>query len=343
VKPANFLVIGATNRAADLDPALLRPGRFDKTIRVDVPSRAGRREIIDYYLLRKAHEDELNDTVKRDALAGSTFGYSPVMLEHLLDEALVWALRGGRAGMSWGDVQQARMTEELGLTQVVVYTEGERRAIATHEAGHATVAYFTAPGRRLDVLSIIKRADALGLLSHSEEEERFTRTRSECEALLRISMGGMVAEEIFFGEASTGPSGDLSYATRLAAQMVGSYGMAGSLISLDASRASFDIVTKALSDDSSRTALEGLLQSARDGAREVLDDKTHVVEALRDALLERDELIGDEIAAVIELASAVAGTDRDDVDKVIDIRSAVLTSTPLTTNKQTEGPSQPTA
>jgi len=343
VKPANFLVIGATNRAADLDPALLRPGRFDKTIRVDVPSRAGRREIIDYYLLRKAHEDELNDTVKRDALAGSTFGYSPVMLEHLLDEALVWALRGGRAGMSWGDVQQARMTEELGLTQVVVYTEGERRAIATHEAGHATVAYFTAPGRRLDVLSIIKRADALGLLSHSEEEERFTRTRSECEALLRISMGGMVAEEIFFGEASTGPSGDLSYATRLAAQMVGSYGMAGSLISLDASRASFDIVTKALSDDSSRTALEGLLQSARDGAREVLDDKTHVVEALRDALLERDELIGDEIAAVIELASAVAGTDREDVDKVIDIRSAVLTSTQLTTNKQTEGPSQPTA
>jgi cell division protease FtsH len=342
VKPANFLVIGATNRAADLDPALLRPGRFDKTIRVDVPSRAGRREIIDYYLMRKAHEGELNDVAKRDALAGSTFGYSPVMLEHLFDEALVWALRGGRSRMSWGDVQQARMTEELGLTQVVVYTEGERRAIATHEAGHATVAYFTAPGRRLDVLSIIKRADALGLLSHSEEEERFTRTRSECEALLRISMGGMVAEEIFFGEASTGPSGDLSYATRMAAQMVGSYGMAGSLISLDASRAQFDLVSKVLSDDASRKALEGLLQAARDGAREVLEDKTHVVEALRDALLERDELIGDEIAAVIELASAVTGTDRGDVDKVIDIRSAVLTSTPLTINKQSEGQSQPT-
>src|ERR1700691_2919010 len=95
VAPANFLVIGATNRAADLDPALLRPGRFDRTIRVDVPSRSGRREIIDYYLLRKAHESELNDTDKRDALAGSTFGYSPLMLEHLFDEALVWALRGG--------------------------------------------------------------------------------------------------------------------------------------------------------------------------------------------------------------------------------------------------------
>ena len=341
VKPANFLVIGATNRAADLDPALLRPGRFDKTIRVDVPSRAGRREIIDYYLLRKAHEGELNDVAKRDALAGSTFGYSPVMLEHLFDEALVWALRGGRSRMSWADVQQARMAEELGLTQAVVYTEGERRAIATHEAGHATVAYFTAPGRQLDVLSIIKRSDALGLLAHSEQEERFTRTRSECEALLRISMGGMVAEEIFFGEASTGPSGDLTYATRLAAQMVGSYGMAGSLISLDASHASFDIVSKVLSDDASRKALDGLLLSARDGAREVLEDKTHVVEALRDALLERDELIGDDIVAVIELASAVVGTDQGAVERVIDIRAAVLTSTPRKITKQTKGQSQP--
>jgi hypothetical protein len=99
-------------------------------------------------------------------------------------------------------------------------------------------------------------------------------------------------------------------------------------------------VTKALSDDASRKALEGLLQSARDGAREVLEDKTHVVEALRDALLERDELIGDEIAAVIELASVV--TDGGNVDKVIDIRAAVLTSTPLTINKQSEGQSQPT-
>jgi uncharacterized membrane protein len=118
--------------------------------------------------------------------------------------------------------------------------------------------------------------------------------------------------------------------------------MAGSLISLDASHASFDLVSKVLSDDASRTALDGLLRAARDGAREVLEEKTHVVEALRDALLERDELIGDEIAAVIELASAGAGTARGDVDKVIDIRSAVLTSTPLTISKQTEGPSQPT-
>jgi cell division protease FtsH len=320
VKPANFLVIGATNRAADLDPALLRPGRFDKNIRVDIPSRGGRREILDYYLARKAHDAELDDPAKRDALAGSTFGYSPVMLEHLLDEALVWALRGGRPTMNWADVQQARMTEELGLAQPVTYTERERRAIATHEAGHATVAYFAAPGRHLDVLSIIKRSEALGLLAHSDSEERFTRTRSECEALLRIAMGGMVAEEIFLGEASTGPSGDLAGATRLAAQMVGSYGMAGSLISLDASGGPVDLVTKVLSDDSCRRSVEELLESARSGAREVLASHKQVTGALRDALLEHDELVDDEITRVVTGAQgSVFGSDYGQ-DKSMDTR-----------------------
>ena len=132
------------------------------------------------------------------------------MLEHLFDEALVWALRGGRAQMSWEDVQQGADDRGARSGPARRYTpKAERRAIATHEAGHATVAYFAAPGRNLDVLSIIKRREALGLLSHSGAEERFTQTRSECEALLQIAMGGMAAEEIFFGEPGTGPSGDL--------------------------------------------------------------------------------------------------------------------------------------
>jgi cell division protease FtsH len=322
---ANFLVIGATNRAADLDPALLRPGRFDRTIRVDVPSRQGRREIIDYYLARKSHAEELDQDGPRDALAGTTFGYSPVMIEHLFDEALVWALRGGRTQMTGVDVQKARMTQELGLTQSVVYTEAERRAIATHESGHATVAYLAAPNRRLDVLSIIKRSEALGLLSHSDTEERFTRTRSECEAMLSISMGGMAAEEIFFGEAGTGPSGDLAAATRLAAQMVGAYGMGGSLISIEASRAPGDIVSKVLSDEASRQAVEGLLASARETARHLLEANRHIVEALRDALLERDELLGAEIIAVIVGAGPVVGAgvagDGGDAHRVVDVRT----------------------
>ncbi len=304
VQPANFLVIGATNRASDLDPALLRPGRFDRTIRVDIPSRQGRREVIDYYLQRKAHAPELDAPGARDALAGSTFGYSPVMLEHLLDEALVWALRAGRAAMTLDDVHKARLTTELGMTQAVRYSPDEKVAIATHEAGHATVAYFVAPGRRLDVLSIIKRSQALGLLSHSETEERFTRRRSECEQLLAISMGGMVAEELFFGEAGTGPSGDLAAATRLAAQMAGAYGMADSLLSLEAAGGPGDLVSKVLADEASRRAAQEMLASAKEVARLTLTSNAHVVEALRDALLERDELVGEQITDVVGRAVA---------------------------------------
>ena len=300
--PANILVIGATNRAQDLDPALLRPGRFDRTVRVDLPDRAGRRAVLDYYLAKKAHVADLDQPERRDALAGSTFGYSPVMLERLLDEALVWALRDGREAMSLEDVQRARMTAELGLPQPASYTPSERKAIATHEAGHATVAYFAAPERHLDVLSIVKRRDALGMLAHSEREERFTRTKSECLGLLQVAMGGMAAEEALLGEAGTGPSGDLAGATRLAAQMVGAYGMAGGLLSLEASQAPGDVVTKALSDDRSREAVERLLDEAKAVAAGTIERHRHVVETLRDALLDRYELVGDEITAVIEAA-----------------------------------------
>src|SRR5438270_1142672 len=139
---ANILVIGATNRADDLDPALLRPGRFDRSIYFDLPSRSGRREIIDYYLAKKAHHPSLDDPNRRDAFAAMTFGYSPVMIEHVLDEALVWALRRGDVGLHWHDIQQAKMTEEIGLKHPVEYADKERRTIATHAAGHATLAHL---------------------------------------------------------------------------------------------------------------------------------------------------------------------------------------------------------
>jgi cell division protease FtsH len=304
--PANVLVIGATNRATDLDPALLRPGRFDRSIYFDLPSRAGRREIIDHYLDRKAHTPDLDDVARRDQLAAMTFAYSPVMIEHLLDEALVWALRRGADALDWADIQQAKMTEEIGLAQPVEYNDAERERIATHEAGHATIAALVGVGRNLEVLSIIKRRDALGLLAHSDAEESFTKTRTEMHALVRIAMGGMAAEELFFGEAGTGPAGDLQVATTLAAQMVGSMGMAGSLVSFEAMDApgARNVVAKVVADDSARESLEGILDAAKAAADQMLFENCHIVEALRDALLERDELIAGEITDVIEQAQA---------------------------------------
>jgi cell division protease FtsH len=307
---SNILVVGATNRASDLDPALLRPGRFDRSIFFDLPNREGRRDILAYYLARKAHEPALDDPAVVDNLAAMTLGYSPAMLEHVLDEALVWAIRRGAGEMSMADITQAKMTEELGLTQPSSYSEAERRTIATHEAGHATVAWVVGKSRKLELLSIMKRKAALGLLAHSDTEERYTQTRTELAALIKIAMGGLVAEELLFGEAGTGPSGDLQSATTAAAQMVGAYGMAGSLISLEAATTpgGANLVAKVLADDAARAKVEGILADAKAAAARVVAANRDVVEALRDALLEQDELDGNTIVAIIDRTVAVRTT-----------------------------------
>jgi len=333
-KPAppstNVLLIAATNRADNLDPALLRPGRFDRRLSFDLPAKAGRRELIEHFLARKAHDPELDLPERRDALAGILQGYSPVMIEHLMDEALVNAVRRGKKAMSWQDVERARLTEEVGLGQPVAYTEHEKRLIATHEAGHATVAYLTAPDRRLEVLTIIKRRSALGMLAHGDAEEVFTRSRAEMLALVAIAMGGQCAEEIFFGDISTGPGGDLLYATNVAAEMVGSVGMRGSLISYAAVQSSAftdtNIVGRVLADPTGRAAVETLLQEQKARVLVLLRENAHLVAALRDALVERSELIGPEITDVLDAARSAgeAGSD-DGRGEVIDLTVPVAT------------------
>jgi cell division protease FtsH len=303
----NLLVIAATNRAEALDQALLRPGRFDRRLYFDLPNAAARRELVDYFLARKAHHPELDDDTRRFELAHLTFGYTPVMIEHLLDEALIWALRAGRDGMRWADVNQAKLSEEIGLKQPVAYTPLEKEMVATHEAGHAVAAYLSGVGRKLEVLSIVKRKEALGLLAHNDTEERWTRTRTELLAFLRIACAGMAAEELWFGESTTGPGSDLVGATGIAAQMVGALGMADSMISYVAMEEGLNdrnVVARVLSDPDGRERTEKLLRDAKAAVKEQLDGNRALVEALRDALLEREELLGDEILEVLHRAEA---------------------------------------
>jgi cell division protease FtsH len=303
---SNILLIAATNRADQLDPALLRPGRFDRRLYFDVPTKSDRRELIDFFLDRKTHHEQLDDDHGRERLAHDTFGYTPVMIEHLFDEALLVALRNGRTAMNALDIHEAKLTEELGFKQAVTYTESDRVAVATHEAGHATAAYFLGKGRRLEVLSIIKRRQSLGLLAHGDEEERFTRTRSEIEANVAIALGGLVAEEVFFGESGTGPASDLQHATTLTAQMVGSFGMAGSLVSYDAIAegpiGSKNLVGKVLGDTDGKARVDQILTEQKGRVTRLLEENRDVVVALRDSLIARDELVGDEILQQIEIA-----------------------------------------
>ena len=297
-----LLLIAATNRADALDPALLRPGRFDRRLTFPEPDVHGRRALINHFLERRAHTDELDETSLRDRLAAATNGWTPVMIEHVLDEALVNAMRRGEDAMSFADVEKARITEMVGLGQPVTYTRTEQELIATHEAGHAVVAHLVAPQRVLEVVTIVKRGSALGLLAHDDAEDVYTRSSADLRALIQISMGGWCAEELFFGDTSTGPASDLAAATRLAAQMVGAAGMTGSLVSLAATGK--DIVEAVVGDTTARERLEQVLTDARDAVRVLLADNRDLVEALRDALLDRYELVGPEITEVLYLAVA---------------------------------------
>jgi len=305
VTSPNVLLIAATNRADNLDPALLRPGRFDRSIHFSLPSRKSRADIARYYLDKVACDPstDLSDTAER--IAGMTAGYSPVAISHVINTALPFALMKGRLGLTLEDVTEAKVEFETGEKDPsTVYTADEQRRVAYHEAGHATVAYFLGEGRQLDVLSIVKRRDSLGMLQHSEAEERFTRTKDEFDVLLRIAMGGKAAEEFTFGAVSSGPAGDLVAATRIAAQMVGACGFGKSLVSMAADDSvgpfSDGLVSRVLGDTRMRADVEKLLKEAYAEAKAVLKQHSTVVTALAEALVGRGELIGSEIIDVIE-------------------------------------------
>jgi ATP-dependent Zn protease len=316
---APVLLIAATNRADQLDPALLRPGRFDRRLTFDPPDVHGRRALVDHFLAQRAHEPELDDPRLRDRVAAATIGWTPVMIEHLLDEALVNALRRGSEAMSHDDVERARITELVGLGQPVGYTPAEQELIATHEAGHAVVTWLVAPNRTMEILTIVKRGRALGLLAHNDIDEVFTRSAGDLRSLVEIAMGGFVAEELFFGQTTTGPASDLAAATRTAAQMVGAAGMTGSLVSFLATEG--DFVRAVLADPESRRRVEEVLDTAREKVVWLLSENRHLVAALRDALLERHELVGEQIVEVL----LAAGGDR---------RSAPRTPSPAPSTAQ---------
>lgn len=295
---ANILVVAATNRASDLDPALMRPGRFDRVIHFDLPPRADRVEIAEYYLSRKAHEREVNS----HQIADITGGYSPVRIERLLDEALIVALRAGRQAMTIGDVVEAQLTVDIGLSHPVGYHPDERRRVAIHEAGHALVAALV--GRDIRIASILRRGEALGLVSHGDSEERHLRTPTEGAELIAIALAGRAAEIQEYGEASSGIASDLAYATTIASQLVGQLGACDTLISLEAAAVPMagNLVAKVLSDPPARAKVESILESAADRvACMVLEHRTTLI-TIADGLCDLDELSGDQINQIVTAA-----------------------------------------
>jgi cell division protease FtsH len=222
----NIIMIAATNRPDILDPALLRPGRFDRQITVDRPDRKGRAKILEVHTRGKP----LAKTIDLDNLAGQTPGFTGADLSNLVNEAALLAARKGDREIVHSHLEEGIMRVIAGPEKKTrVMSEKERRITAFHEMGHAIVAHFLDHTDPVHKISVISRGQALGYTISLPTEDKFLTTRAELNDTMAMTLGGRAAEEIVFGEVTTGASNDLEKVTATAKQMVMRFGMSEKL------------------------------------------------------------------------------------------------------------------
>jgi cell division protease FtsH len=222
----NIIMIAATNRPDILDPALLRPGRFDRQITVDRPDRKGRAKILEVHTRGKP----LAKDIEVDALAGQTPGFTGADLSNLVNEAALLAARTGKKEITQTELEEGIMRVVAGPEKKTrVMGEKERLITAYHEMGHAIVGHFLEHADPVHKISIISRGQALGYTISMPQEDKFLTTRAELTDTMAMTLGGRAAEEIVFGEITTGASNDLEKVTATAKQMVMRFGMSEKL------------------------------------------------------------------------------------------------------------------
>ena len=218
---ANVIVLGATNRPEVLDPALLRPGRFDRRVFVQAPDAAGRAAILRVH----TRSVPLAADVDIDRLASTTPGMVGADLANLVNEAALLAARRGHDKVQYPDFTEALEKIILGAERNVLISDQDRRRIAYHEGGHAIVGMLTPGADPVRKVSIIPRGQALGVTLSTPDDDRFNFSEQELRAKIRVSAGGRAAELIVFGEATTGAESDIQQVTRIARGMVERWGM----------------------------------------------------------------------------------------------------------------------
>jgi cell division protease FtsH len=222
----NIIMIAATNRPDILDPALLRPGRFDRQISVDRPDRKGRAKILEVHTRGKP----LAKVINIDALAGQTPGFTGADLSNLINEAALLAARTGKREITQTELEEGILRVIAGPEKKTrVMSEKERLITAYHEMGHAMVGHYLEHADPVHKVSVISRGQALGYTISMPQEDRFLTTRAELADTMSMTLGGRAAEEIVFGEVTTGASNDLEKVTATAKQMVMRFGMSDKL------------------------------------------------------------------------------------------------------------------
>ena len=301
----NVMVIGATNQASTLDPAVLRPGRFDRKLHVGLPRADGRMDIIRYYLDKVPHED-----VDVARLARATYAFSPAQIKNLVNEALIMALIDGREKLNFADLWSAKTTEQFGIKDSRKPSARDRQMTAFHEAGHAVLCYILMTDHQIGIATIVPRGGTGGHVYPIPLEESFSELSEDKRRWIVMFLGGLAAEEIWFGDTTHGPSSDLRNASSLAAQMLGYFAMGDSVLSygvLGDNPYTGGAIQAMLEDPHTRDAIRELLADCKREAVELLRRNEPAVRALAERLLEKEEIYGEEIEELMQ-AKAVART-----------------------------------
>jgi cell division protease FtsH len=303
----NIILIAATNRPDILDPALLRPGRFDRQIVVDRPDRKGRAKILEVHTRGKPLAKEI-DT---DVLAGQTPGFTGADLSNLVNEAALLAARNGKREITQVELEEGIMRVIAGPEKKTrVMGEKERLITAYHEMGHAIVGHFLEHSDPVHKISIISRGQALGYTISMPQEDKFLTTRAELQDTMAMTLGGRAAEEIIFGEITTGASNDLEKVTATAKQMVMRFGMSERLgprvfghdhgqpflgREFSSEPDYSDEIAREIDDEIRR-----IVESAHQRAKDILEEHRENLATISEILLKRETIEKEEFVALLD-------------------------------------------
>jgi cell division protease FtsH len=303
----NIILIAATNRPDILDPALLRPGRFDRQVVVDRPDRKGRKQILEVHTRGKP----LAKAIDLDTLAGQTPGFTGADLANLINEAALLTARTGKREISMQELEEGIMRVIAGPEKKTrVMSEKERLITAFHEMGHAIVGHLLENTDPVHKISIISRGQALGYTISLPVEDKFLTSRAELTDTMAMTLGGRAAEEIVFGEITTGASNDLEKVTETAKQMVMRFGMSERLgprvFGHDRGQPFLGREFSSEPDYSDEIAREiddeirRIVEAAHQTAKDLLTDKRDELDRISKILLERETIDAEQFVALLE-------------------------------------------
>jgi cell division protease FtsH len=292
-KRSGVIVVGATNRIDVLDPAILRPGRFDRHVYMGLPNLGDRRKILDVHIKGKV----IAKDVDLDVVARGAPGFSGAEIENIVNEAAAFAARAGRVELTQSDFSEARDKVFMGAKRsTAILDDFEKKLTAYHEAGHAVVATVTKGTDPVHQATIIPRAQSLGHVMQLPEKEWKAIPMSRLLARLDVMVAGRMAEEKVFGasEITTGAASDIEEATKTATAMVTVYGMSERIGMRKV------IQTERGFGEVAESEIDRLISEACERARRLLDERGAALEAVAQALLDRETLTGPEIKALVE-------------------------------------------